>query len=274
VSVADDDGQNTDASGLSRLAFAVGNANGMARSQSGENALATINNISISSATNKLTDTIPGLTLQLSQVTTGPVEIDVSNDLDAARNNIKSFVDAYNSLNTTIATATRYDEATKVAGPLQGDSTAIGLQNALRGMMRSVTNSSPYSRLSEIGIEIKSGGKLEINATKLDEAMTNLQGVKDLFMAPGVDTTSRGFGLKVDAFADALVAADGMVSNKTTAIQASIKRNGLEQERVNDRASRVETRLLAQYNAMDLAVGRLNSLSSFVSQQIALWNRG
>jgi flagellar hook-associated protein 2 len=274
VSVADDDGQSTDASGLSRLAFAVGNANGMARSQSGENALATINNISISSATNKLTDTIPGLTLQLSQVTTGPVEIDVSNDLDAARNNIKSFVDAYNSLNTTIATATRYDEATKVAGPLQGDSTAIGLQNALRSMMRSVTNSSPYSRLSDIGIEIKSGGKLEINATKLDEAMTNLQGVKDLFMAPGVDTTSRGFGLKVDAFADALVAADGMVSNKTTAIQASIKRNGLEQERVNDRASRVETRLLAQYNAMDLAVGRLNSLSSFVSQQIALWNRG
>ena len=273
VSVTDDDGQDTDAAGLSRLAFAAGNANGMARSQSGQNALATINNISISSATNKLTDTIPGLTLQLSQVTTGPVEIDVSNDLDAVRTNIKSFVDAYNSLNTTIATATRYDEATKVAGPLQGDSTATGLQNALRGMMRSVTSSSPYSRLSDIGIEIKSGGKLEINATKLDEALTDLQGVKDLFMATGSDSTSRGFGLKVDAFADALVAADGMVSNKTTAIQASIKRNGLEQERVNDRASRVETRLLAQYNAMDLAVGRLNSLSSFVSQQITLWNK-
>jgi flagellar hook-associated protein 2 len=273
ISVADDDGQDADAAGLSRLAFAVGNANGMARSQSSQNALATVNNVSISSATNKLTDTIPGLTLQLSQVTTGPVEIDVSKDLDAVRSNIKSFVDAYNTLNTTIATATRYDEATKVAGPLQGDSTATGLQNALRSMMRSVTSSSPYSRLSDIGIEIKSGGKLEINATKLDEALKDLDGVKDLFMAAGSGSTSAGFGLKVDAFADGLIAADGLVSNKTDAIQASIKRNGREQERVADRASRVESRLLAQYNAMDLAVGRLNSLSSFVSQQITLWNK-
>lgn len=274
ISVTDDDGQNADAAGLSRLAFSVGNANGMARSQTGQNAQATINNVSISSATNQLTDTIPGMTLQLSQVTTGPVEIDVSTDMDAVKANLKSFVDAYNALNTTIATATRYDEATKVAGPLQGDSTATGLQNALRGMMRSVTSSSPYSRLSDIGLEIKSGGKMEINTTKLDEALKDLNGVKDLFRATGSDSTSSGFGLKVKAFAEGLVEADGLVSNKTDAIQASIKRNGLEQERVNDRASRVETRLLAQYNAMDLAVGRLNSLSSFVSQQITLWNRG
>ena len=274
ISVTDDDGQNADAAGLSRLAFSVDNANGMARSQTGQNAQATINNVSISSATNQLTDTIPGMTLQLSQVTTGPVEIDVSTDMDAVKANLKSFVDAYNALNTTIATATRYDEATKVAGPLQGDSTATGLQNALRGMMRSVTSSSPYSRLSDIGLEIKSGGKMEINTTKLDEALKDLNGVKDLFRATGSDSTSSGFGLKVKAFAEGLVEADGLVSNKTDAIQASIKRNGLEQERVNDRASRVETRLLAQYNAMDLAVGRLNSLSSFVSQQITLWNRG
>jgi flagellar hook-associated protein 2 len=141
-------------------------------------------------------------------------------------------------------------------------------------MMRSVTTSSPYSRLSDIGLEIKSGGKMEINSTKLEEALKDMDGIQDLFRATGSDSATSGFGIKVKAFADGLVDADGLVSNKTDAIQASIKRNGLEQERVNDRASRVETRLLAQYNAMDLAVGRLNSLSSFVSQQITLWNRG
>ena len=273
ITVADDDGQPTDASGLSRLAFSVGNANGMARSQSAENALATINNVSISSASNKLSDTLTGMTMQLSQVTTAPVEIDVSNDTEAINANVKAFVDAYNTLNTTLATATRYDEASKTAGPLQGDSTAVGLQNALRGMMRSVSSSTPYSRLSDIGIELKTGGKLEIDATKMGAALDNLDDLKALFTTNGSDPTAVGFGWKIKTFAQDLIDSDGTVTNKTDAIQASLKRNTLEQERVNDKASRSEKRLLAQYNAMDAAVGKLNGLSSFVSQQITMWNK-
>jgi flagellar hook-associated protein 2 len=273
ISVADDDGQDTDASGLSRLAFSVGNANGMARSQSAENALATINNVSISSASNTLSDTLTGMTMQLSQETTAPVEIDVSNDNDAIKANVKAFVDAYNTLNTTLATATRYDEATKIAGPLQGDSTTVGLQNALRGMMRSVSSSTPYSRLSDIGIELKTGGKLEIDATKMDAALDNLDDLKALFTTTGSDPTAVGFGWKIKTFAEGLIDSDGTVTNKTEALQASIKRNTLDQERVNDKAARSEKRLLAQYNAMDASVGKLNSLSAFVSQQITMWNK-
>ena len=274
ISVADDDGQDTDASGLSRLAFSVGNANGMARSQSAENARATINNVNIVSASNTLSDTLPGMTLQLSQLTSQPVEIDVSTDNDAIRANVKAFVDAYNTLNTTLATATRYDEATKTAGPLQGDSTAVGLQSALRGMMRSVSSSTPYGRLSDIGIELKTAGRLEIDATKFDAALGNLDDLKALFTTTGSDPTAVGFGHKLKNFARDLVDADGTVTNKTEALQASIRRNTLDQERVNDKAARSEIRLLAQYNAMDAAVGKLNGLSAFVSQQIIMWNKG
>jgi len=273
ITVADDDGNDGDASGLSRLAFAVGSANGMTQSQGGQNATATINGVSISSASNRLADTLPGMTIQLSQVTTAPVEIDVSSNVEAVRANVQAFVDAYNTLNNTLATATRYDAGSKTAGALQGDSTATGLQNALRGMMRSVTGGTPYSRLSDIGIELKSGGTLTLNAEKFDVSLSNLDGLKDLFTINTGSATTEGFGRKVKAFAEGLIDSDGMVSNKTSAIQASIKRNGLEQERVNDRAARSEIRLLAQYNAMDAAVAKFNGLNAFVTQQIALWNK-
>lgn len=273
ISVTDGDGNNTDANGLSRLAFDTANPAGMARTQVGQNALATVNGVSISSASNRLSDTLPGLTLQLSQTTTAPVEIGVSADLEAAKKNLQGFVDAYNALNTTLANATRYDAGTKTAGVLQGDSTAVGLQNALRGMMRSVTASSPFTNLSDIGIGAATGGALTINNSKLDAALSNLDGIKALFTTTSTDPTARGFGLKVKAFADGLINSDGLVSNKTAGIQASIKRNGIEQDRINDRAARAEVRLLAQYNAMDAAVGRLNGLSSFVNQQVSLWNK-
>lgn len=273
ISVADDDGNDTDAGGLSRLAFDTANPSGMTRTQVGQNALATVNGVSISSASNRLDDTLQGLTIQLSQVTTNPVEIEVGIDREAAKKNLQSFVDAYNTLNATLVNATRYDEASKTAGALQGDATAVGLQNALRGMMRSITASSPFERLSDIGIEIKTGGKLEIKSDKLDAALANFDGLKALFTATSTDATARGFGLKVKAFADGLVNSDGLVSTKTAGIQAAIKRNGLEQEKVNERASRAEVRLLAQYNAMDAAVGRLNSLSMFVNQQVSMWSK-
>jgi flagellar hook-associated protein 2 len=270
VTVADADGNNTDASGLSRLAF--DGVNGMGQTQAGQNAMATINGVAIETASNRLTDTLPGLTLQLSQVTSAPVEIDVSADVAAVRANIQSFVDAYNTLNSNLASVTRYDAGSKTAGALQGDSTASGLQNAIRSMMRSVTASSPFTRLSDVGIELQTGGKLAIDTEKLDTSLSDLKGLKDLFAVDTGSATTQGFGRKVKDFADGLLQTDGMLGNKTTALQASLKRNSLEQEKVNDRAARAETRYLAQYNAMDTAVAKLNSLNTFVTQQISLWN--
>lgn len=261
--------------GLERLAFGAGAVGGMTQTQAAENALATINNVQITSASNKLGDSVPGLTLTLSQVTTGaePVEIEVSADQDAMKKNIQSFVDAYNSLNDLLTVATKYNPATKTAGTLQGDSTAVGLQNALRGMMRSVTASSPFSRLIDVGIEAQKGGKLEIKADKLDAALGNMDGLRALFTTTSTDPTAQGFGFKIKAFADGLVNATGSLSTRADSLQNAIKRNTTEQEKVIDRAARAETRYLAQYNAMDAAVGRLSGLNAFVTQQITLWNR-
>lgn len=272
ISVADADGNNTDGTGLSRLAFDAGNASGMTQTQASQNARATINGVAIETASNRLTDTVPGLTLQLAQVTTEPVEIDVSTDVESITANIKAFVDAYNTLNTSIASATRYDSGSKTAGALQGDATATGLQNALRSMMRSVSGSTTFTRLSDVGIELQTGGALSIDSEKMDAALGDLSSLKQLFMIETGVTSTEGFGHKVKTFTDGLIATDGLIGNKTTALQASITRNSLEQEKVNDRAARAELRYLAQYNAMDANVARLNSLNTFISQQITLWN--
>lgn len=262
-----------DPGGLERLAFGLGVTGGMTQTQAAQDAQATINNVAITSASNTLDESVSGLTLTLSQVTTSPVEIEVRADQDALKKNVQAFVDAYNALNNMLAESTKYNADTKTAGSLQGDSTAVGLQNALRSMMRSVTSSSPFSRLLDVGIEAKQGGKLEIKADKLDAAFGNLDGLRSLFTTTSSDPTAQGFGLKIKAFADGLVSATGTLSTKTESLQSAIRRNSTEQEKVNDRASRAEARYLAQYNAMDAAVGQLSGLNAFVTQQITLWNK-
>lgn len=266
------DTDGVDNTGLSRLAVQGGVASGVQITH-GANAMATINGISIESASNTYKDGLPGITLQFSKVTTGPVEIGVTNDKDAMTKTIQSFVDAYNSLNDMLTSTTAYNPDTKVAGSLQGDSSAVGLQNALRGMMRSATPGAAFTTLADIGIELKAGGKMSINSTKLSAALDNPQAVQNLFSADHTDPTAQGFGEKLKTFADGFAGANGTLTTRTDSLRAAVKRNTVQQDTVIARAARAETRYLKQYNAMDAMVGQLNSLNSFVTQQIAQWNK-
>jgi flagellar hook-associated protein 2 len=232
-----------------------------------------INGIAVASATNKMTDVVPGVTLQLNQVTTAPAEVSVASDQEAITKNIQGFVDAYNALNTTLADATKYTAGTKTAGPLQGDATTLGLQSALRSMLGSTSAGSTFSYLSDVGIERQTDGSLKINATKLSSAQQDMANLKNLFAADNGNKITNGFGLKVRDFSRGLVAIDGLVSNKSTALQGAISRNSKDQDRVTDRAARVEVQLLRQYSALDAQMAQMNGLSSYVTAQLAQWNK-
>ena len=265
--------------GLSRLSFdpQLSAGLGMASTtpQYGQNAKASINGIAVESATNTFTDTIPGLTFTASQVTTAPVDVSVSADTAAMKKGVQDFVTAYNALNDLLSASTKYDEATKKAGALQGDSTTVGLQNALRSMMgATATGAGAFQRLADIGIDMKRGGKLEVSESKLDAALKNPQALKAMFATnAGAGADSNGLAVKVKSFASQMLSFEGLLENKASALGASVKRNTSDQERVNDRAAVVEKRLRAQYTALDAKMGSLTALNSYIAQQVTQWNK-
>lgn len=271
--VAATDTDANDGKDLGRLAFTALSGSGMGLTQAGTNAVAEVNGVTIESASNTVKDALPGITLNLLKPTTTAADISVSIDKESMRKSVQGFVDAYNALADMLASSTKFDPDTKVKGSLQGDSTAVGLQRALRSMMRSETPGGAFSRLSDVGIEIKADGKMAINSTKLDTALDQPAEMSRLFGATSEDPTLKGFGLKLDAFADGLVASGGTLSTRTTSLRSAIQRNEKEMDKVVDRASRAEARYLAQYNAMDAVVSRMNSLNAYVAQQITLWNK-
>ncbi len=259
--------------GLAALGFTNPSDGAAFVGQTALDANVQISGVSVVSATNTLKDVVPGVTLQLNQLTTAPAEVTITNDLDAVQKNIQGFVDAYNALNSTIASATNYNAATKIGGPLQGDPTILGLQTALRSMLGSTSVGSTFSRLSEVGIERQTDGALKINAAKLDTAKLDIANLKSLFATNNSDPLTNGFGLKVRDFSRAMVAFDGRITSKSVGLQASIDRNSKDQDRVNERASRVEAQLYRQYSALDAQIARMSGLNSFVSAQLALWNK-
>lgn len=255
---------------------------GMQLANLGLNAKATINGIiNIEKPTNTLADAVTGLTLNLLQLTPlgSPVQITVEQDKEVIQKNMQAFADAFSAVSKTLADTTRYVQGGK-SGALLGDSTTVGLQSLLRSIVGSSTTvgASTNNRLSDIGLELQKDGSLKLNTAKLTTAMGDPSKLQSLFtidngpVATGFNLTN-GFGRKMNDFAKGLIAFDGRVTNKTTAIQGSISRNSEEQDRVNNRASRVEVQLRRQYSALDAQMSAMSALSGYVSAQLAQWNK-
>lgn len=273
LTTTDSDG-NADALGLSRLTTG-------AAVEYGANANATVNGIPVSSATNQFANTVAGVTFNAVKVTTAPVEITVAKDDTAVKANVDAFVKAYNTLNQALNSITKYDKDTKTAGLLQGDSTAIGLQNSLRNAIQSLASGSgPFRNLSDIGIVSAGGlsnlspsGDLEVNTTKLNKALENPDAVKAMFRGVEGGGSNDGVAEKINAVTSSLLSTTGFFASKDKLLQNSLKANAQEIQRVNDRADSLETSLKARYTALDKQMSQLNALNAYISQQVTTWNK-
>lgn len=274
ITALDDDGAN-DNDGLSRLAFDLANPTvGMAANtyQAAQDAEATINGIAVTSANNRLEGAIPGLTISLNEVTTADALITASVDKAAMTANIQAFVDAYNNLNTYLSESTKYDEATKTAGVLQGDSTTVGLRTSLRSVLNGHVGEGVFRTLSDIGITMARDGSLTVNGAKLGTALDKFEDVKQLFIQRHEDGSSTGLAATMKKYTGSLLSFDGLLNSKADALSRESDRNLEQQEKVNKRAELAEARLRKTYTALDAKMGSLQALANYMDQQVQLWN--
>ena len=258
---------------------------GQTTTQTAQNAKVELNGMEVESSTNTFANTIPGMSFTVSEVTSTAATLNVKADTEAMKKNIQEFVDTYNELNDLLTKSTKsvrtadgkLDPSVQKegVGTLQGDSATVSLQNSLRMLTQGISGSTGgLTRLAEIGIQMQEGGKLSTDTTKLDKALTNLEGLKGLF-ANKADALGQGGGIAVNFknFTDKLLSFDGTLNTKTDSLERTLKSNSAEQTKVNTRADTLEKRLYAQYSALDTKMASLNALNAYVSQMVTTWNK-
>ena len=258
---------------------------GQTTTQTAQNAKVKLNGMEVESSSNTFANTIPGMSFTVSELTSTAATLNVKADTEAMKKNIQEFVDAYNELNDLLTKSTKsvrtadgkLDPSVQKegVGTLQGDSATVSLQNSLRMLTQGISGSTGgLTRLAEIGIQMQEGGKLSTDTTKLDKALTNLEGLKGLF-ANKADALGQGGGIAVNFknFTDKLLAFDGTLNTKSDSLESKLKSNTAEQDKVNKRADTLEKRLYAQYSALDTKMASLNALNAYVSQMVTTWNK-
>ncbi|OZA85576.1 MAG: hypothetical protein B7X56_05610 [Burkholderiales bacterium 34-67-9] len=256
---------------------------GMSRTQDALDAQFSIDGIALNSPTNTVRDPVPGVTLNLQATTTASlpgsaataVQVSVQANNTVVREAIENFRTAFNRISATLAELTRVDPGGRNNGALQGDATAIGLQNMLRQMVGSPggPTGAALGRLSDMGLQLQRDGSLSSNATRLDAALQNPAALRSLLTDTAGADNAGGVARRLRDFAMAANGIQGAVSGRNSALQASAERKQDRIEQMEERLVRTRANLLAQYSRLDNSLGAINGLGSFVSQQLAQWNR-
>ena len=169
IVVDDDDSNDTDTSGLSILAFNSAATN-LDQTNAAEDALFTVNGLSVSNASNTVSSAISGVTLTLNETTSNPIAVEVSENHSAIKNSVKTFVAGYNQFIVTANALSAYDVDTGVSGALLGDFTLRSVSGQIDSILRSsVTDiSTSVQNLTDLGITTSSSGELVLNDAELD----------------------------------------------------------------------------------------------------------
>ncbi len=188
LTTTDDDGNNTDTTGLSALAFDPAAAAGAGKNQSqlaaARNALFTVDGIAISKSSNTVTDAIQGVTLNLAQTNVGnPVSVAINQDTQSITSAIQTLVQTYNNADKILRNLSAYDAQNQTASVLTGDSTVRSLESQMRSTLTASVGST-LSTLSSIGVAFQPDGTLAVDTTKLQNALSaNFNNVSSLFAA-------------------------------------------------------------------------------------------
>ena len=222
--------------------------------------------MAIESQSNKISDALEGVTIDLKKATEAdkPVTLTLARDTSSINKALEKFVSAYNEYNTLARDLGRYDPSTDKAGALLGDSALRGADSKMRSMLSSVPAELAgldKKTLSDIGISTQKDGSLKLDSGKLDKALA-----ADF---AGVAKVAAGYGRSMDGIITGLIGSEGVITGKTTGLQSSITSIDKQRQTLEQRLEGIEARYKAQYTALDTLVSGMLQTSTYLEQQLA-----
>lgn len=233
--------------------------------QSALDAEVKIDGFAYSSASNTIDGAVDGLSLKLLKAEPGTVgTLEMSQDTAASSAAIETLVKSYNALVATVATYSKYDASTRIAGPLMGDASVRMAMQQVRSVLGGSASGSEFTLLAQLGITTQSDGALKLDSGKLSSALqTDAQGIKALF--GGTD----GFATRLSTVLGGVLGAEGRLQAATESAQSRLDDISDRRDALDLRMDAVRRRYQAQFSALDVLLGQLQTTSNYLSQQLA-----
>ena len=219
-----------------------------------------IDGFAVTSASNSVSDVVPGVTLELKAIGTG--NLSTTRDTESVKEKLEEFATSYNKLHSTINSLRE--------GSLKGESLLLNIESGLRQQFFApidVGNGETVS-IFDLGFTFDKEGTLTLSESKMTAAMDS-----DLekFIGAFSDTTN-GFAKQIETSLKKYTSAGGLIGDRTDGLDSRKRSFDDQLERMEYRLEQTEVRYRKQFTAMDALVAQLQATSSFMTQQLSSLN--
>jgi Flagellar capping protein len=245
----------------------------MTQTQLAASAKITVDGNEMTSDTNVFDDKIEGLKLTVLRTsdtdTDGNLKsnkLKVTTDTSSITDLVKKFIDGYNTLvtkttelgkrNTIVAGESQDD-----GGALAGDSTPRIIRNLMSNAISTPsTNSTVYSTIFQLGIEMDNDGVLSLDSDKFSDALeNNYEQVVALF---GGDTGVAG---QLSSTLKEYTKTGGLLSQRQDQLNTELSYWSQKQADATTQIAKYESSLRTQYGNLDTALAQMNQSASYIS---------
>lgn len=250
-------------------AFEVGiGASGTTIGGTAQDAVVAVDGVAVKRATNTIGDLFVGVKLELQSASVGTrVSLGTQAPSQALGQAVNDFVATYNELMAQLKEAT--DPAT---GPLKADNAARTMMRSLKALstkqLASGLATGEPATLAGIGVATQRDGTLKVDSAALSTAMIRHGGAIEAMFKNGTGLSS--------ALAEVSIAA----SSREVGLGASESRYSSQQTDLAEAktkalaaAESMRTRMTRQFASMDSIVASYKATGSFLTNQVAAWNK-
>ena len=256
--------------GLQKLAYdphGSGTTNMELRSAA-QDAIVFVSGYEIHSSSNTVSNAIEGVTLTLKAATEVDTTVSLAVDRDdsAIQAAAKKFVDAYNTLGSTIKSLSKYDPSTQAAGTLLGDAMLRNIETQVRNVISSPVSgvSGNYTTLASLGLTTQADGTLKLDGDKFSAALAaNPGAVSDIF------TSDKGVAVRLADLMASKTSSTGELTVRSSNITDSLVDLKDKQDVLNARMKVIEQRYYKQFNALDGLLAQMHTTANALDNWMA-----
>ncbi|HEX2903049.1 MAG TPA: flagellar filament capping protein FliD [Jatrophihabitans sp.] len=204
----------------------------------------------MTSSTNTFTGVLPGVTFTVGAVASN-VTVSVSSDTTSISNNVKAMVDAANSVLSELASDTGK------GGPLETNYQINAITQSVLNLVSHGDSSG--NSFAGLGIQLTSTGTFKFDPTAFQAAYTaNPSATQSTLSALAASTSSTASNSSLNTVSPLITSGNSQVSNLTKQISDW-----------DTRLADQQTALQAKYTAMEVALQKIKSTSSWLTSALA-----
>lgn len=218
------------------------------------------NGVEITGSSNTFNDLIPGVSITFAETSeeSGPLTFTVANDESATQEKVQTFVDAYNTLVDSLDALTTSGGNGQAAGPFAGDAGISSLERQIQDITHAEYNGVS---ILDYGISLDTGGHLQIDTEKFDEAMAeNPDGLTSLFV--GDDSMTAQLDSVMETYLDD---NSGIIMQRQSSIDEEQHKLSSEADRLTETYNASYDRYIEEYTATMVEISTMQmSMAAFV----------